>query len=63
MSCLPKSAAVRRYNKRVLWLSVIYGVFLITAVYSFKHQLVAGPVAWAAAVLPALAIIGVFAAI
>lgn len=57
------SPAQRRYNKRVVWLSLFYAVALIGAVYGFKHHLVAGPLAWAVAVLPALPIVGIFAAI
>ena len=47
----------------MLWLSLFYGAFLMAAVYGFRHQLLAGPVAYLAAVLPALPIIGIFAAI
>jgi hypothetical protein len=57
------SPATRRYNKRVIVLSLIYAAFLIGAVYAFKHHLVGGPVAWIVAILPALPIIGIFAAI
>ena len=58
-----RNPAQRRYNRRVLWLSLFYAAALLGAVYGFKHQLVAGPVAWLVAVLPALPIIGIFAAI
>jgi len=57
------SPATRRYNKRVILLSLVYAAFLIGAVYAFKHHLVGGPVAWIVAILPALPIIGIFAAI
>lgn len=57
------SPAGRRYNKRVILLSLVYAAFLIGAVYAFKHHLVGGPVAWIVAILPALPIIGIFAAI
>lgn len=57
------SPAQRRYNKRVIWLSLAYAAALIGTVYAFKHHLVAGPVAWVVAVLPALPIVGIFAAI
>lgn len=63
MSFLTKNRATRRYNIRVIILSLLYCVFLIGAVYGFKHHLVAGPIAWVVAVLPALPIVGVFAAI
>jgi hypothetical protein len=57
------SPAWKRYNVRVLWLSAAYAIFLLAAVYAFKHHLLAGPLAYAAAVLPALPIVGIFAAI
>jgi len=57
------SAATRRYNVRVLVLSLVYGVTLLGSVYGFKHHLLSGPVAWIAALLPGLAIVGVFASI
>ena len=58
-----KSLAIRRYNKAVIVLSLFYAVALLGAVYAFKHHLVAGTVAWIVAILPALPIIGIFAAI
>lgn len=63
MSFLTTTRATRRYNIRVIILSLLYCVFLIGAVYGFKHHLVAGPIAWVVAVLPALPIVGIFAAI
>jgi hypothetical protein len=60
MTCSP---AQRRYNRRVLVLSLIYAVMLLGAVYLFKHRLVEGPLAWIVAALPALPIVGIFAAI
>lgn len=57
------SSAWKRYNWRVVWLSLLYATFLIGAVYGFKHQLISGPMAYAAAVLPALPIVGIFGAI
>ncbi len=59
---MSQSLAQRHYNKRVVWLSLAYAVALIGAVYGFKHHLVTGLLAWPVAVLPALPIIGVFAA-
>jgi hypothetical protein len=58
-----KSKALKRYNYRVIVLSVIYAVILIAAVYGFKHQLLSGPIAYVAAILPALPIIGILGAI
>jgi len=57
------SPAARRYSLRVIVLMLIYAVALIGAVYAFKHHLIGGPLAWIVGVLPALPIIGVFAAI
>jgi hypothetical protein len=57
------STAWKRYNWRVVWLSLFYATFLICAVYGFRHQLIYGPIAYVAAVLPALPIMGIFAAI
>ncbi|MBS0477861.1 MAG: hypothetical protein JSR79_00995 [Proteobacteria bacterium] len=55
--------AGRRYSVRVIVLSLLYCALLLPAVYAFKHHLVSGALAWVAAILPALPIIGVFAAI
>jgi hypothetical protein len=60
MVCTP---AWKRYNWRVICLSLLYCAFLIPAVYGFKHQLVPYSVAWLVAILPALPIIGIFFAI
>ena len=58
------SKPFRRYNMRVVWLSLLYSVFLIGAVYGFKHQLAAAALRpMSLAILPALPIIGIFAAI
>ena len=53
---------MKRYNWRVLWMSLLYAAFLIGAVYGFKRHLFAGPIAYVAAILPALPIIGIFGA-
>jgi hypothetical protein len=52
----------RRYNRNVLVLSAIYAVTLIGAISFFKSSSPTGLVAYATAILPALPIIGVFAA-
>ena len=57
------SMAWKRYNMRVIWLSLLYAIFLLGAIYAFKHQLLSGLVAYVAAILPALPIIGIFGAI
>ena len=56
------NAANKRYNVRVIWLSLLYAAFLLFAVYGFKHHLLHGPMAYVAAILPALPIIGIFGA-
>ena len=53
------SRALKRYNYRVIILSLIYAAFLLAAVYLFKHQLLSGPIAWVAAILPALPIVAI----
>ena len=58
-----RSAAWKRYNWRVLWLSLVYAAFLIGAAYGFKHRLVPEAFAYVVALLPALPVIGIFAAI
>jgi hypothetical protein len=58
-----RTPAWKRYNWRVIWLSALYAAFLLPAVYGFKHQLVPGALQYVVAVLPALPIIGIFAAI
>lgn len=58
-----RTQAWKRYNWRVLWLSLLYATFLITAVYGFRHKLVTGSFAYVVAILPAIPIIGIFAAI
>jgi|SRR6476620_1837981 len=58
-----RTLAWKRYNWRVVWLSLLYALFLIGAVYGFKHKLVAEPLTYAVAILPALPIIGIFGAI
>ena len=60
---MARTPAWKRYNWRVVWLSLLYCAFLLPAVYGFKHQLVPHSVAYLVAILPALPIIGLFAAI
>jgi hypothetical protein len=60
---MTRNPAARRYRRRVVWLSLLYAIFLVTDVYAFKHHVLSGALAYAAAVLPALAIIGIFVAI
>lgn len=58
-----RTPAWKRYNWRIIWLSLLYAAFLLPAVYGFKHQLIPGALQYIVAVLPALPIIGIFAAI
>ncbi len=60
---MASSPAWKRYNWRLIWLSLLYALFLITAVYGFKHQLIPGGLRYFVAILPALPIIGIFGAI
>ena len=55
-----RTPAWKRYNWRVIKLSLAYAVFLLGAVYSFKHHLLSGVIAYIVAALPALPIIGIF---
>ena len=56
------NAAQRRYNKRVLGLSLLYALILVGAILIFKRFHPAGPLAWLLAILPALPIVGIVAA-
>lgn len=60
---MTRSSALRRYNRRVLILGVVYAAILLPIVWLFHHAPPSGPIAYALAVLPALPIIGIFAAI
>jgi len=60
---LATSPATRRYNRRVIILSLVYAAALTSAIYAFNHRLVDGAGAWIVAGLPALPIIGIFVAI
>lgn len=57
------SPAFRRYNYRILLLSLIYTACLLAAVYLFRHHLIDGAIAWPVALAPALAVIGFFVTI
>jgi hypothetical protein len=58
-----RTPAWRRYNWRVVWLSIFYALFLVGAIYGFKHELVPQWLKYPVATLPALPIIGIFVAI
>ncbi|WP_245409685.1 hypothetical protein [Allosphingosinicella vermicomposti] len=55
--------AIKRYNRAVVLLSIAYVVLLISALVVIKRAGLTGPLAYALAILPALPIIGMFAAI
>lgn len=57
-----RTSAWKRYNWRVVLLSLLYCAFLIPAVYGFRHQMVPHSLIYLVAILPALPIIGIFAA-
>jgi hypothetical protein len=57
-----RTQAWKRYNWRAIWLSLAYAVFLIAAVYGFKHQLVPAGLKYVVAILPAMPIIGLYLA-
>lgn len=60
---MTRSPAWKRYNWRIIWLSLLYCAFLLPAVYGFKHHLVPQSVEYLVATLPALPIIGLFGAL
>ncbi len=59
---MPRTLAWKRYNVRIVWLSLAYAGLLIAAVYSFRHKLVTDSLVYIIALLPALPIIGIFVA-
>ncbi|AKM08973.1 hypothetical protein [Croceicoccus naphthovorans] len=58
-----RNRAQRRYMLRLSVAMVIYLVSLFAADYLIDRNLVEGPLAWALAILPGLAIVGVFVAL
>ncbi len=54
------SPAQRRYNRRILILSVVYAALLFATVYLLSRHLVGGPLAYVVGVMPALAVSGYF---
>ncbi len=55
--------ALRRYNRTVLVLGVLYATSLVGVEWLFRRHLLHGAVAYVSAALPALPIVGIFAAI
>jgi hypothetical protein len=60
---LSRGQAIRRYNRSVVILSLIYVALLFAAEIAIGRYGVAGPLAYLLAILPALPIIAIFAAI
>jgi xanthosine utilization system XapX-like protein len=58
-----KTPAWKRYNWRVVWLSLAYATLLIGAVLALKYHLVSGVMTYAIAILPAVPVIGIIGAI
>ena len=54
--------AQKRYQKRIIVLSLLYAAFLIGVTWLFRHSRPEGPLAWLLALLPALPLLGIFAA-
>jgi hypothetical protein len=52
--------AIHRYYRRVILLTVIYVVLLIATIYLFLRSLPHGPIAYVAALLPAMPLSGTF---
>ncbi len=57
-----RNPAQRRYNMRVLGLSLAYAGALIGVSFVFRSSAPTGPLAWALALLPALPLVGIFVA-
>ena len=57
-----RNPAQRRYNWRVLGLSLAYAAALIGVGFVFRSSHPAGPLAWGLALLPALPLVGIFIA-
>jgi hypothetical protein len=60
---MARGRATRRYNRAVIALSLLYVAFLFGAQIAIGKYGLAGPAAYVIAILPALPIIGIFAAI
>jgi hypothetical protein len=55
--------AQRRYNRRIIILSLIYAAVLLPVCWLFARHLVSGPLAYLLGILPALPVSGFFAVI
>ncbi|HEX8239149.1 MAG TPA: hypothetical protein VF574_05345 [Allosphingosinicella sp.] len=57
-----RNPAQRRYNYRVIGLSLAYAAALMGVSFVFRASPPAGPLAWGLALLPALPLVGIFLA-
>lgn len=57
------SPALKVYNRRVILASLAYGALLVGGLYTVKHMSPVLPVRVALALLPGLAIVGIFVAL
>lgn len=55
-----KSPAIGRYTRRLAGFMGLYVVLILGVGFLFRHAPPSGPLAWGAAVLPALPVLGVF---
>ncbi|WP_250623389.1 hypothetical protein [Pinirhizobacter soli] len=60
---MARQRAYKRYNRTVIVLSLVYVALLFTAETAIRSGHLPGPLAYVVAVLPALPLIGIFAAI
>jgi hypothetical protein len=60
---MPSNSAVKRYNHRVLVLSILYVLLLLGAEWLLGRFRIAAAAVYAVALLPALPIVGIFVAI
>ncbi|MGK3868243.1 hypothetical protein ABI118_15700, partial [Enterococcus faecium] len=60
MACSP---AQRRYNRRIIILSVVYAAILLPVCWLFVRHMATGPLAYLLGVAPALPVSGFFAVI
>lgn len=52
------SPAIHRYNKRMMWSSMVYMIGLFGAVYLYRYGGVSGLLLWPVALVPAVAVLG-----
>ncbi len=57
------SPAQRRYNRRIIILSIVYAAVLMPVCWLFARHLVSGPLAYILGILPAVPVCGFFVVI